>query len=334
MSLTLHRNGEAVFSRGPELHWWLTGFKWGVFSDPADLTMDVSITCLDAAMTSAFVAALNGVGYQNVQTKGNAVSFTFGTPLTRQPRDDVPQLVSVVRTAEQQIVAAYNSLGLTSNDPNTVGDQAAATIGEAFAIYGAQFFASVIANLANLAGLALSSVVSALTQGFQMALDAASEFVANAGYTLAAWVDGIGDFITEAFDYSCVVEVSNHGGPYELVRESYGITTGNWAVPPPERIPLGGVGRFWLKDPKPTPFGSDGWVTYSWTDSSGQKRSATFSFADPTWPGDNAAHTSSGSFTFFTKSGNVNAAWGNRGFVFTGGHPFFVAFVWGQAPAP
>jgi hypothetical protein len=72
------------------------------------------------------------------------VSFTFDRPKTRRPRDDFPQLVSVVRAADRQIVAAYNSLGLTSNDPNTVGDQAAATIGRAFAIYGEELFASVI----------------------------------------------------------------------------------------------------------------------------------------------------------------------------------------------
>ena len=334
MSSTLYRNGEKLLCRGPERHWWLTGFKWGVYSEPSDLTMDVSITCLDAVMTSAFVAALTGMGYQNVQTSGNTVSFTFETPRTRQPRDDVPQLVSVIRAADQQIVAAYNGLGLTSNDPNTVGDQAAATIGQAFAIYAEQFFASVIANLANLAGVALSSVVSALTEGFQLALDAASEFVANAGYTLAAWVDGIGDFIADALDFSCVIEISNHGGPYELVREGFGIVHGTWGVPPPERIPPGGVGRFWLKDPKPSADGSEGWVTYSWVDSSGRKQMAPFAFADPTGFANNSAVSISTSFGFYTKSGNVNAPWGGRNFVFTGGHPFFVAFVWGQGPPP
>jgi len=29
MSSTLYRNGQKLFSRGPEPHWWLTGFRWG-----------------------------------------------------------------------------------------------------------------------------------------------------------------------------------------------------------------------------------------------------------------------------------------------------------------
>ena len=162
--------------------------------------MDVAITCLDAVMTSAFVAALNGMGYQNVQTDGNTVSFTFDTPKTHQPRDDTPQLVSVVRAAEQQIVAAYDSLGLTSNDPNTVGDQAAATIGRSFAIYGEEFFAAAVANLARLFGIALEYAVRALTNAFQFALDAASQFVTNAGYTLASWINGLENIVSEALD--------------------------------------------------------------------------------------------------------------------------------------
>ena len=49
MSSTLYRNGKKLFCRGPDRHWWLTGFKWGVLSEPSDLTMDVSITCLDSS---------------------------------------------------------------------------------------------------------------------------------------------------------------------------------------------------------------------------------------------------------------------------------------------
>ena len=120
MSSTLYRNGTEVFTRGPERHWWLTGFKWGVLSEPEDLTMDVSIECLDATMTAALTGALAGMGYAGVQTAGNTVSFTFDTPKTPQPRDDFPQIVSVARAANQQIVAAYNSFGLTSNDPNII----------------------------------------------------------------------------------------------------------------------------------------------------------------------------------------------------------------------
>ena len=220
-------------------------------------------------MTSALVNAVTGMGYQNVDTNGNTVTFTFDTPHTPQPRMDYPQLVSVVRAANQEIVTTYDSLGLTSNDPNTVGDQAAAAIGRSFAIYSAEFFQNVIANLAKLFGIAVSDAIRTLTEGFSMALDAASQFVTNAGYTFTSWINGVADFISEALDFSCVIEISNRGGPYELVRDSVGVGHGNWAVEPPQAIPAGGVGRFWLRDPKPSPFGSDGWVRYSYVDSRG-----------------------------------------------------------------
>jgi UDP-2,3-diacylglucosamine pyrophosphatase LpxH len=334
MSSTLYHKGHKVFSRGPERHWWLTGFKWGLLSEPEDLTMDVSIECLDAVMTSALVGALTGIGYQNVHINGNTVTFTFGTPKSPQPRVDYPQLVSVVRSANQQIVTAYDSLGLTNNDPNTVGDQAAAAIGRSFAIYGAEFFENVIANLAKLFGIAVPDAIRTLTEGFRMALDAASQFVTNAGYTFASWINGIADFINEVLDFSCVIEISNRGGPYELVRDSFGVGHGDWVVEPPQTIPAGGAGRFWLRDPKPSIYGSDGWARYSYVDSSGTQQSVRFDFNDPTGFASNDAKSSSSAFNFYTKSGSVNSAWSAMNQVFTGGHPFYVAFVWGTAPLP
>ena len=122
---------------------------------------------------------------ERARPTANTVSFTFDTPKTHQPRDDLPQLVSVVRAADQQIVAAYDSLGLASNDPNTVGDQAAATIGRSFAIYGEQFFARRSRTWRELSASTLQSAVRTLTDAFQIALDAASQFVTNAGYTLS-----------------------------------------------------------------------------------------------------------------------------------------------------
>lgn len=330
MSSTLYRNGEKLFCRGPEPHWWLTGFKWGVYSEPEDLTMDVSITCKDDVMTNVFVGALHDLGYANVQVDGTKVSFVFDTPKTRQPRHDAGSLMDAVRLADQQIVAAYDALGLTSNDPNTVGDQAAAVIGHAFAIYGEEFFLSVIANLANGIGRAVSDVVNLFTQEFQVALDAASQLVSQAGYALASWVQGIGNFITHAFDFSCVVEISNQGNSFELVRSDLGTDHGSWSIEPPERIPPGSVGRCWLNQDAD---GSAGWVKYAWTDGSGRLQEAKFAFADPVFSS-NAASCSSSSFTLFTKSWDVGNNWGNRGDVTGSGHPFFVAFVWGQGSPP
>lgn len=333
LSSTLYRSGKKLFCRGPERHWWLTGFKWGVLSEPTDLKMDVSITCLDAVMKDALVGSLNGMGYQGVQVDANKVSFTFDKPKTHQPRDDTPTLIAAVRLENQAIHEAYTSLGLANNDPNTLGDQAVATIGRAFAIYSEEFFASTIAQLAHLFGVALEDAVNALTTGFQIAIAAASQFVTNAGYTLASWISGLGSVLSHLLDWSCVVEIDN--GPYELVRTDYGIATdrGSWSIEPPERIPAWGTGRFWLLDPKGTPYGSDGWATYSWDDSSGTQQSK-FTFADPTGAASNAAATTSSEFSLYTKSADVNHAWGSRNSVAGLGHPFYVAFVWGTGPPP
>jgi hypothetical protein len=46
-----------------------------------------------------------------------------------------------------------------------------------------------------------------------------------------------------------VIEISNRGGPYDLVRENYGIGGGNWVVEPAQQISAGDAGRFWLQDP-------------------------------------------------------------------------------------
>ncbi|WP_322755271.1 DUF4474 domain-containing protein [Frankia sp. Cas3] len=335
MSSTLYRNGTALFSRGPERHWWLTGFKWGVLSDPAELAMDVFIECFDATMTSALTAALARMGYQNVTTNDNEVSFRFDAPKTPQPRDLVPAAVSVVRSENQAIVTAYQSLGLTSNDPNAVGDQAAAVIGRAFAIYAEEFFVGVVANLANLVGIAVQDLISTLTNDLSLAVDEVSQFVTDAGYTFTSWVNGIGSVITAALDFSCVVEISNRGGPYELVRDDFGSYVGSWALEPPKLIGAGGIGRCWLKDPKPSASGSSGWVRYAYVDTGGTRRTVTFTVSDPTGPFDpNTASRSSGEFNFYTKSGSVDAPWKGPNAVATSGHPFFVVFVWGAGPPP
>ena len=59
MHFTLKRDGKALFTRGPEKHWWLTGFKWGEFTrDTSRLTMDAEITFDDSGMLTAFTTAL------------------------------------------------------------------------------------------------------------------------------------------------------------------------------------------------------------------------------------------------------------------------------------
>lgn len=91
MSYTLKKNGETLFTR-KEKHWWLTGFKLGEFSEPSELTMDITITLQNISMREAFVIGLWNAGYglDEFSINGASVSFTFDRPHTPQPFTRIP----------------------------------------------------------------------------------------------------------------------------------------------------------------------------------------------------------------------------------------------------
>lgn len=332
MASTLYKNGQRLFSRGPEKHWWLTGFKWGVYSRPQELTMDVSITCLDAAMCAALVQALQAMGH-SLDVSSTTVRFGFTTPRSHQPRSDVPAIVQAVEVADQLIVNQYNALGFPNNDPNTLPDTALARIMDTVGIYSSDFFVQAVAKLANLAGLNAYSVIDGLVQAFRIGIDEVTDVAAQIGYTFSNWVGAVQNFLGVNLDFSCIIETSNKSGAYDLILEDDGINQGYYAVRPPDRISAGRIGRFWLKDPKPTPFGADGWVQYYFVDAANRRHFTRFTYACPTGLGSNSS-AASPPFNFYTKSGSVSSAWSGINYVDTGGHPLFVAFVWGNAPAP
>jgi len=126
MSFTLFKNGKELFRRGPEKHWWLTGFKWGVISTTDELTADIHIECKDTGMQNVFANSLTALGYTFDKTANAGVHFTFGAPRTPQPgsRTLAEQLVQQNNT---NLVETYNAMkqsaGITSNDPNLIPDK-------------------------------------------------------------------------------------------------------------------------------------------------------------------------------------------------------------------
>ena len=113
MEFALYRLGVLLFTRANASHWWQTGFQWGVFSHPNQLTMPVKITLKDSTMRTAFTNALLAKGY-SCEADGNTVSFTFVSSNT---------ILNPVTQAGNAIwVDLYNQLrnnmGITSNDPN------------------------------------------------------------------------------------------------------------------------------------------------------------------------------------------------------------------------
>lgn len=132
MSYSLKKNGTEVFSREGK-HWWLTGFKPGEFSNPGDLTMDISITFDDqhSGMRDAFIGDPNNpskgrlekLGY-SYSVDGNTVKFSFGTPKTQQPWSYNTILNSATQVKNYGLVKAYNAaksaVGVNDNSPSSI----------------------------------------------------------------------------------------------------------------------------------------------------------------------------------------------------------------------
>ena len=86
MSFVLFKNGQRLFERY-DLHWWLTGFKLGEFSNPEELSAVIEIRFADKIMRNEFIKGLKEAGYYDdeIYILGNTVGFLFDKPRTEQP---------------------------------------------------------------------------------------------------------------------------------------------------------------------------------------------------------------------------------------------------------
>ncbi|ROR27210.1 uncharacterized protein DUF4474 [Mobilisporobacter senegalensis] len=86
MSFSLKKDNNLLFYR-EGLHWWLTGFKLGEYTNPKSLLMEIRISFPNTAMRDAFVDALfeTGYSYENVFIKHYTVYIIFDKPKTKQP---------------------------------------------------------------------------------------------------------------------------------------------------------------------------------------------------------------------------------------------------------
>ncbi len=89
MSFDLYRKGQQIFSRN-DIHWWLTGFKPGVFSEPHDLSLEnISLTFNKTGMGKAFYFAL--IEYFTPQLSASSYNVKFIPPNTVTFRWDIPR---------------------------------------------------------------------------------------------------------------------------------------------------------------------------------------------------------------------------------------------------
>ena len=346
MSFTLYRRGraETLFSRGPEKHWWLTGFRWGELSNPDDLSMEVSIKFPSWEMYDAFVRALLDLGYQPTAIPAHPVIFTFDRPHSFQPRLNPARQSSLaeVRNSNARIVSRYKELGLLSNDPNGITGDKEHVISDFITQYGPAFFARVLAELSRNASKTAQELLAVLLTRFGRAHEEATKAITDAGYTLSEWIGSLENSLGLRMDYSCRVQVENAGNQYELIRDNFAVSPGREGTPcgeyivkPPETIAPGGTGRFWIRD-FPGVHGAEGWVTYYYIDSNRQKHSFRLTYGCPTGFDSNYA-SAQPPFNVWLKVRDINSKWGkdpNGGQPPMQRHPLTVAFVWGQDARP
>ena len=86
LSIVLRKNKKVVFRR-KALHWWLTGFVLGEFSQPEELTMTAKIKFPNREMCNAFLGGLRGIGYTSKEyaVRFNTVTINYDKPHSPQP---------------------------------------------------------------------------------------------------------------------------------------------------------------------------------------------------------------------------------------------------------
>lgn len=108
MGFSLYKNGKLLFYR-KDLHWWLTGFKLGEFSNPSELVMHLEITLKNSEMRDAFIGGLKNNGYtdSDITIMGNTISLVYDKPHYEQPSTRTPFIENFMQANNERNCAAY-----------------------------------------------------------------------------------------------------------------------------------------------------------------------------------------------------------------------------------
>ncbi|MDF2538171.1 MAG: hypothetical protein K0S76_1192 [Herbinix sp.] len=111
MSFVLRKNGNILFTRS-DYHWWLTGFKLGEFTNPSELSMDITLELLDRQMAYAFLYALQKAGYKENEyaIQGKKVYIRYSKPHTSQPLTRTAFTDFIMQRNNESLCDAYNQL--------------------------------------------------------------------------------------------------------------------------------------------------------------------------------------------------------------------------------
>jgi hypothetical protein len=111
MDYYLMKNDKNLFTR-KDRHWWLTGFILGEFSEPAELTMHLTIHLKDEDMRDAFVGGLKNAGYSEdeISIRENAVSIKFDKVHTEQPITRVEETDRIIQLKNLILCEQYQEI--------------------------------------------------------------------------------------------------------------------------------------------------------------------------------------------------------------------------------
>ncbi len=184
MSFELERDGRPLFARGPELHWWLTGFKWGVLSSPEQLVMKLRVTLSTTEMREVFVDAIEGHPFRDISVDGQTVAFTFDQATPPQPRRDprCAHFVELAQSNNSQIVHRYGQLDLEDSDPNGIRDEIAGDVLDYFNCCSPTGFGDRLADALQTTGYQATDVGQALQEVFRTSAEDAAQVLHQAGY--------------------------------------------------------------------------------------------------------------------------------------------------------
>lgn len=111
IAFALKKKGKTIFVRR-DIHWWLTGFKLGEYSEPSDLVMNINITLKDEAMRDTFIEALMNIGYtsEEIFVHENIVGLVFDRPHTKQPVTRTAETDKLIQKKNKLLCDSYNEI--------------------------------------------------------------------------------------------------------------------------------------------------------------------------------------------------------------------------------
>lgn len=111
ISIVAKKNGEVIFQR-KDKHWWLTGFILGEFSEPNELSAEITITLINEEMRNAFIQGLIYAGYhdEEIKIKENSVEIFFDKPKTEQPYSNIKALNYTMQRKNKYLCSVYNDI--------------------------------------------------------------------------------------------------------------------------------------------------------------------------------------------------------------------------------